>query len=300
MQQAAQAEGHDSRHLLVDGHTHIDQYDPAELPSLLERSRRAGVGLIIAAGTTLKSCLAVRLLADSHPGVRAGVGLHPADLTGWVEEATLAELRALAGHPKVVEWSETGLDYMPRSPRWEVQHDAFRKQIRLARELGLPLVFHSREADDDTVRILREEGAGEVGGAWHYFQGGASLAEAVMDLGFYISLAKPLLRLPELQEVAAKLPLERTVIETDSYPQPFKKHRERWTEPWHLPQVAAKLAELHDTDVDTVAETTTANYLRMLGGRVRAEELTRDLNPHPTIAIQREGELGNGDSVQRA
>ena len=162
---------------------------------------------------------------------------------------------------------------MPRSPRWEIQHDAFRRLIRLARELGLPIVFHSREAADDTVRILQEEGAGEVGGAWHYFQGSLALAQTAMDLGFQISLAKPLLRLPELQAVAAALPLERIVIETDSYPQPFKKHRERWTEPWHLPQVAAKLAELHETDVATVADATTANYLRMLGGRVSAEEL---------------------------
>ena len=258
---------------LIDGHTHIDQYDPAELPQLLERSRAAGVALIIAAGTTIASSLAVRLLADSHPDIRAGVGLHPADLTGPIDDATAAELRALADHPRVVEWSETGLDYMPRSPRWDVQQNAFRRQIRLARELGLPLVFHSREADDDTVRLLREEGAGEVGGAWHYFQGSRALAEAAMDLGFYVSLAKPLLRLPELQAVAAALPLERIVLETDSYPQPFKKHRERWTEPWHLPQVAAKVAELHETDVETVTEATTANYLRMLGGRVSAEEL---------------------------
>ena len=268
-----QADGPTSRHVLIDGHTHIDQYDPVELPALLERSRDAGVALIIAAGTTIETCTAVRLLADIYPDVRAGIGLHPADLTGPMDDAIEAELRTLAGHPSVVEWSETGLDYMPRSPRWDIQQDAFRRQIRLARELGLPIVFHSREASDDTVRILREEGAGEVGGAWHYFDGSLELAQTAMDLGFFISLAKPLLRLPELQAVAAALPLERIVIETDSYPQPFKKHRDRWTEPWHLPQVAAKLAELQETDVATVAQATTANYLRMLGGRVSAEEL---------------------------
>ncbi len=267
------ADGPTSRHVLIDGHTHIDQYGSSELPQLLERSRDAGVVLIIAAGTTIETCTAVRLLADSHPGVRAGIGLHPADLTGPMDDAIEAQLRTLADHPGVVEWSETGLDYMPRSPRWDIQQDAFRRQIRLARELGLPIVFHSREASDDTLRILREEGAGEVGGAWHYFDGTIELARTAMDLGFHISLAKPLLRLPELQTVAAALPLERIVIETDSYPQPFKKNRERWTEPWHLPQVAAKLAELQETDFATVAEATTANYLRMLGGRVSAEEL---------------------------
>jgi TatD DNase family protein len=258
---------------MVDGHTHIDQYDPSELADLLSRAHEAGVGLIIAAGTTVASCNSILEIADQHPMVHAGVGLHPADLTGRVDAATEAELRRIAAHPKVVEWSETGLDYMPNSPPLDVQQEAFRIQIRLAKEFGLPLVTHSREADEDTVRILREEGASEVGGAWHYFGGSEALAEQAMALGFYISLAKPLLRIEELQQVAAKLPLERIVIETDSFPQPFKKYRERWTEPWHLRQVAEKLAELQGTDVETVARVTTGNYLRMLKGRVEPASL---------------------------
>ena len=136
---------------------------------------------------------------------------------------------------------------------------------------------HSREADDDTLRLLNEEGASEVGGAWHYFQGDLRLAEQVLSLGFYISLAKPLLRIPELQAAVEQLPLSRIVIETDSYPQPFKKNPIRRTEPWHLPQVAERLAELQRTDVETVAATTTANYLRMLGGRISPDALPLDL-----------------------
>lgn len=258
---------------LIDGHTHIDQFAPADLDPLLARAEAANVGLIIAAGVTLESCRRVCGLADELPRIRAGVGLHPADLDGWLDDAALAELRRLARRPGVVEWSETGLDYMPTSPAYDLQQDAFRKQIRLAREFGLPLVTHSREADEDTLRILREERAGEVGGAWHYFQGGLPLAERVMELGFFISLAKPLLRLPELQKAAAQIPLDRIVIETDSYPQPFKKNPARRTEPWNLPQVAAKLAEIKGVDVETVADAATANYLRMLGGRVSAAEL---------------------------
>ncbi|MXW29754.1 MAG: TatD family deoxyribonuclease, partial [Chloroflexi bacterium] len=154
---------------LIDGHTHIDQFASEDIGPLLDRAREANVGLIIAAGVTLDSCRRVQTLADTHPIVYAGVGLHPADLAGWVDDRTIAELRRLASHPRVVEWSETGLDYMPHSPAYDVQQDAFRQQIRLAREFGLPLVTHSREADDDTVRLLREEGAGEVGGARHYF-----------------------------------------------------------------------------------------------------------------------------------
>lgn len=253
---------------LIDGHTHIDQFASEDIGPLLDRAREANVGLIIAAGVTLDSCRRVQMLADEHPSVYAGVGLHPADLTGWVDDRTAAELRRLASHPRVVEWSETGLDYMPHSPAHDVQQDAFRRQICLAREFGLPLVTHSREADDDTVRLLQEEGAGEVGGAWHYFQGDLALAERIIDLGFYISLAKPLLRIPELQAAVEHIPLDRIVIETDSYPQPFKKNPIRRTEPWHLTQVAEKLAELQRTDVETVAEVTTANYLRMLRGRI--------------------------------
>jgi TatD DNase family protein len=268
MMHAFEADIQSTVHPLVDGHSHIDQYDAAELPGLLDRAQRASVGLIIAAGTTLASCAKVLDLAAAHPLVHAGVGLHPQNLEGPVDDAVEGELRRLAANPKVVEWSETGLDYMPTSPDRAMQQEAFRRQIRIARELGLPLVTHSREADEDTLRILREEHAGDVGGAWHYFGGDDDLAERIIDLGFLISLAKPLLRIEPLQEVAAKLPLDRLVIETDSFPQPFKKYRERWTEPWHLPQIAAKVAELQGIDIEIVAETTSANYLRMLKGRV--------------------------------
>lgn len=271
--EAALAETPRVAHPLVDGHSHIDQFPPEDIPALLARAHEVNVGLLVSAGTTLDSCRRVLLLADSHPVVHVGVGLHPADLAGWVDDATTDELRRLASHPKVVEWSETGLDYMPHSPPHDLQQDAFRKQIRLARELRLPLVVHSREADEDTLRLLADEGAAEVGGAWHYFQGGARLAERILDLGFYVSLAKPLLRLPELQAAVQSIPLDRIVIETDSYPQPFKKNPARRTEPWHLPQVAEKLAELQQTDIETVAAKTTENYLRMLGGRIDASSL---------------------------
>ena len=262
-----------TQHPLVDGHTHVDQYDAPDLEPLLERARHANVGLIIAAGTTVPSCERIVHLAGIHPIIRAGVGLHPADLTGPLDDATAERLRDLALRPEVVEWSECGLDYMPGSPDRNVQHDALRIQVRIARELGLPLVTHSREADEDTVRILLEEHAGDVGGAWHYFGGSLALAEAAIDLGFHISLAKPLLREEPLQRVAAQLSLDHIVIETDTYPQPFKKNPLRRTEPWHLPQVAAKLAELQGLDIETIAESTTANYLRMLRGRVDAAAL---------------------------
>lgn len=268
-------------HPLVDGHTHIDQFTSEEIPQLLERAHAASVGLIISAGTSIDSCRRLLVLADSYPIIHVGLGLHPADLTGWVSAENEAELRDLASHPKVVEWSETGLDYMPNSPPHDLQQDAFRKQIRIAKGLGLPIVIHSREADADTLRLLNEEGAGEVGGAWHYFQGDLELAERVIDLGFYISLAKPLLRIPELEEAVKQIPLQNIVIETDSYPQPFKKNPLRRTEPWHLPQVAEKLAAIQQTDIETVASTTTTNYLQLLNGRIDPEALPLPISEAP-------------------
>ena len=258
---------------LIDGHTHVDQYADAELEGLLSRAQAAGVGAIIAAGTTLSSCERILALARRHPIVKAGIGLHPMDLAAPIDDGVEAALRAMAADPAVVVWSETGLDYLPSSPGHAMQAEAFRRQIALAREFGLPLVVHSRGADDDVLRMLRDEGARETGGAWHYFGGDMALAEAVMDLGFYISFAKPLLREPALQEVARQVPLDRIVIETDAYPQPFKKKRERWTEPWQLPQVAAKIAEVRGLTLKDVAVATTANYVRMTRGRLAVEEL---------------------------
>jgi TatD DNase family protein len=252
-------------HPLIDGHTHVDQYNSADLEGLLERARRANIGLIIAAGTTVESCEKVLALAGAHGFIKAGIGLHPADLSSPLDDRTAQHLYDLATSPEVVEWSECGLDYMPGSPGKTIQQDALRIQVRMARDLGLPLVIHSREADLDMVRILKEEHAGEVGGAWHYFGGSMELARQIMDLGFYVSLAKTLLREEVLQASAAQIPFDRLVIETDSYPQPFKKNPLRRTEPWHLPQVAEKLAEIREVDIETVAEATTANYLRMLG-----------------------------------
>ena len=266
---------------LIDGHTHVDQYDGAEIEGVLERASTAGVGLIIAAGVSIPSSRRIQVLAESHPIVRAGVGIHPMDLPPVVDAALEAELRALADHPAVAVWSETGLDALPTSPPADLQERAFRMQIRLARECALPLVVHSRETDADVLRILREEGAGEVGGAWHYFGGDLRLAHAVIDLGFYVSFAKTLLRSPELQAVAAQVPLERVVIETDSYPQPFKKKRERWTEPWNLPQVAAKIAEVKGVSPDEVGRAATANYLRMARSRLAGLSLPLPVRAEP-------------------
>jgi len=253
----------------VDCHTHLDQFGDAEVPDILERARAVGVTSVIAAGTTLDSSARCVELARRHPGLYAGVGIHPADLTGPVDDEVYGRLRDLAASsPRVVVISETGLDFLETSPDRALQEEAFRRQIRLARELGLPVVFHSRGAHGETLRVLREEGIREVGGVFHYFQGHEATAHEAMEMGIYISLARPLLRLPELQEVARRLPLESVVLESDSYPQPFKRHRRNWTEPRHVADVAAKLAELKGVTVEEVADVTTRNLVALTRGRL--------------------------------
>ena len=254
---------------LIDTHCHLDAYaSDGEIGEVLTRARAVGVRLIVNAGTTVESSQRCVELTTTFPELYAGVGIHPMDLTGPVGEGVYAQLRKCAvSTDKVIVISEVGLDFLDNMPDRAMQYQAFRQQIRLARELRLPIIFHSRDAHDEVLRVLREERAYEVGGAMHYFQGDMDTARAAIDLGFYISLAKPLLRLPHLQAVAVDLPLERIVLETDSAPQPFKTKRENWTEPRHLRDIAAKLAELRGIDVEEVRRITTDNFFTMLGDR---------------------------------
>ena len=250
-----------------DCHTHLDQYDEAELPGVLERAAEAGVTSVLLAGTTLESTKACIGLAQRHDAFYAGVGIHPCHAWERVDDAMYAELERLAQLPKVVCISEVGLDYLPDSPDHGVQDQVFRAHIRLAKSLGQPIIFHSREAHSACFRVLREESAGDVGGAMHYFQADEATAREAIDCGFYISLARPLTRLPEVQEAARAIPLEHIVLETDAYPQPFKKYRHNWTEPRHVAEVAQCLAEVKGVSVEEVAEVTTANLRKMLNRR---------------------------------
>ena len=234
----------------------------------MERASSAGVGLVISAGTTERSSERAIELSSAFPGIFAGVGVHPMDIKARLDDKSLDRLAVLAASSeKVLVMSEIGLDFMDGAPDRAVQFEAFRGQIGIARELGLPIVFHSREAHSDVLRVLREERAYEVGGAMHYFQADDRIAREAVDLGFHISLARPLLRLPHLQAVARGLDLKHVVLETDAAPQPFKAKRENWTEPRHTRAVAEKLAELQGRRVEDVEAATTANVRRLLGKR---------------------------------
>ena len=251
--------------ILTDCHTHLDHFPPSEIPEVLQRARDAGVGLIVSAGTTLDSSKACVELANTHRMLYAGVGIHPMDLGGPIDNPTYTSLiDMVAGNPKVVCISEIGLDFLPTSPDHQIQFQAFHRQIGLARELNKPVIVHSRDSHPDLLRILRTEKARDVGGIMHYFQGSEKVANEAIDLGFFISLAKPLLRLPELQDLARNLPLKRIVLETDSAPQPWKKYRRNWTEPSHVRQVAEKLADIKELTVEEVIQLTTDNLLEIL------------------------------------
>ncbi|MBI4233764.1 MAG: TatD family hydrolase, partial [Chloroflexi bacterium] len=162
--------------MLTDCHTHLDQYPPGELSGVLHRARDAGVGFIIAAGTTLASSEACVRLSTQEPLLWSGVGIHPMDVTAPLGDATCERLHTLAtSSPRVVTISEVGLDFSEHAPDLALQYQAFRQQIRLARELGLPIIVHSRELPEhpeghsEVLRVLREERGWEVGGAMHYF-----------------------------------------------------------------------------------------------------------------------------------
>ena len=252
--------------MLIDCHVHLDPYTDAEVSEVLQRGRDVGVSFVISAGTTLPSSERSIELSSKFPDFFSGVGIHPMDIRDPFDDETYAHLSRLAvSSEKVLVISEVGLDFMEGAPDRSIQYTAFREQIRLARELGYPIIFHSREAHDEVFRLLREERAYEVGGVMHYFQGDLDTAKRAIDLGFYISLARPLLRFTYLQEVAAAVPIEHIVLETDAAPQPFKAKRENWTEPRHTRVIAERLAQLQDMPVEEVEAATSNNIRTLLG-----------------------------------
>lgn len=256
--------------MLIDCHVHLDSYTDDEVAEVLQRGREVGVRFVISAGTTLPSSERTIDLSTKYADLFCGVGIHPMDIREPFTDQTYEHLHTLAQeNEKVIVVSEVGLDFMEGAPDRAIQYTAFREQIRLARDLGHPIVFHSREAHDETFRLLREERAYEVGGVMHYFQGDLDTAKRAIDLGFYISLARPLLRFTYLQEVAAAVPMENIVLETDAAPQPFKSKRENWTEPRHTRIIAERLAELKNIPVAEVEAVTSNNIRTLLGERWR-------------------------------
>ena len=256
--------------LLVDSHAHLDdEAFTADRAEVLARAGAAGVRLIVSVGADLPSSRANVALAARHQGVWAAVGVHPHEAAG-LDAAALAELRALASRPRVVAIGEIGLDfYRDRSPR-PAQREAFQAQLRLAAELALPAIVHDREAHDEVLATLREW-VGATGprarGVLHCFSGEEALAAAAIALGFYVSLAGPVTyaNARRLQALAASLPLERLLVETDCPYLPPAPHRGQRNEPALVALVAEKVATLRGLPLAEVAAATTANAQRLFG-----------------------------------
>jgi TatD DNase family protein len=252
--------------MLVDSHCHLDfpEFAP-ELADVVARSQAAGVGACVSIGTTLAGFPRVREIAEQFAHVFCSVGIHPHD----AEKEPLDNARALielAGHPKVVGIGETGLDYYyGHSPR-NAQIANFRAHIAAARETGLPLIVHTRDAEDDTIAIMREEmGEGAFTGLIHCFTGTRELADAALDLGFFISASGILTfkKSDSLRAVLQTVPLERLLVETDApYLAPMP-HRGKRNEPAFVIHTAQKLAELKNVEPVALAEATTDNFFAL-------------------------------------
>ncbi len=250
---------------LVDTHTHLDfpQFD-GDRQAVLERAAQAGVEWMVDVGADLASSRRAVALAAGEPRLWAAVGVHPHD-AATVTPAALAELRALAQNPRVVAIGEIGLDYYrDLSPR-PVQRSALEAQLALARELGLPVIVHNRDAHEETLAILRT--AAPWRGVMHCFSGDAAFARAVLDLGLYIGIAGPVTypKAQTLAEVARLVPLARLLVETDCpYLAPQARRGQR-NEPAYVRLIAERVAELRGLTLAALARVTSENARVLFG-----------------------------------
>lgn len=248
--------------MFIDSHCHIDFPDFSEgVPVLLSNMQAAQVDAALCVSVNLENFPRVLAVAESHANVFASVGVHPDHDEG--REPDVDELVALARHPRVVAIGETGLDYY-RMRREDVdwQRARFRTHIRAARQAGKPLIIHTRNAADDTLAIMAEEGAAEAGGVMHCFTESWEVAEAALAMGFYISFSGivSFKSAKDLKEVARRVPLERMLIETDSpYLAPMP-HRGKRNEPAYVRHVAEEIAGLRGIPLEQVGAATSKNF----------------------------------------
>ncbi|MEM9044064.1 MAG: TatD family hydrolase [Pseudomonadota bacterium] len=251
---------------LVDSHCHLDfpSLEP-ELPEIIARAHDAGVKRMVTICTRLKNEPHVRSLAEAHDSVFYAAGSHPLHMA---EEpmASVDQLTAIAHHPKCIGIGETGLDYHYTSETAIQQQESLRLHIEACRQTGLPLIIHSRAADEDMARILAEEHrAGAYTCVMHCFSSGEALAKACLDLGFYLSMSgiAAFPRSTELREIFAATPLDRILVETDSPYLAPPPHRGKTCEPAFTALTAVKGAETMGVDYETFCQATTANFDRL-------------------------------------
>lgn len=259
--------------MYVDSHCHLNFPDLAtRLPDILEDMRAARVDHALVVSVNLRDWPGLMALVEAHPHLHASVGVHPdhGPAGDGQPEPDVQDLVDRAAHPKVVAIGETGLDYFRLAEPLEWQRDRFRTHIRASLETGLPLIIHTRAAADDTIRLMREEGART--GVMHCFTESWEVAQAALALGFYISFSGIVTfkNAVALQEVACRVPLDRMLIETDSpYLAPVP-HRGKQNDPSKVVHVAEKIAQLRDEPLDIIARATTENYFALFNKVGRA------------------------------
>lgn len=256
--------------MFIDSHAHIDgpEFD-ADRAEVIQRALDAGVSAILNVGTGDPHSGALERaveLAENNPAIYAAVGTHPHDARLFDERAEERIWKLATGSSRVIAWGEIGLDFhYDNSPR-EAQIDVFQWQLRLARELSLPVIIHTREAETETADILKSHWAdSKLPGIMHCFSGSGDLAEKAIEMGFSISFSGIVTfkKAEELRTVAKQVPLDRLLIETDCpylSPIPFRGKR---NEPAHVVEVARCLAELHGLDLEEIASITSNNFTRM-------------------------------------
>ncbi len=260
---------------LVDSHCHLDFRDfEGELDDVVGRARDAGIGTMVTICTHLSRFDRVRAIAERYDNIWCSAGVHPHEADGEGDAATVEALVALAADPLVVGIGETGLDYYYEHSSRERQQASFRNHIAAARETGLPLIVHTRDADEDTAEILAEEyRAGPFTGLIHCFSTSSYMAEKALELGFYISLSGIITfkAAEALRETVKALPMDRLLIETDApYLAPVPKRGKR-NEPSFVAHTGAMLAELKQVGMDELARTTTDNFFQLFSKAERPE-----------------------------
>ena len=253
--------------MLIDSHCHIDLMDYEKLggdpDTAVAYAHENGIGHMLCVSVNLEQYPNMLNTIDKMPKVFASVGVHPNEQDGL--DPSVEKLVELADNEKVVAIGETGLDYFRSEGDLEWQRDRFRRHIEAAKQTGKPLIIHSREAKEDTIKLLQEENAQDIGGVMHCFAEDWEMAKQAMDLNFYISFSGIVTfkSATTLQDVAKRVPLDRMLVETDSpwlAPMPF---RGKTNQPAYVKYVAEYIAELRDDSVDNIATATTENFFRL-------------------------------------
>jgi len=262
--------------MLVDSHCHLDfPHLSDQMDDVLMRARDAGIETLVTICTRVRKFDSVLAIAEAHDNIFCSVGTHPHN-ADEERDITLEEIVSLSKHPKVVAIGEAGLDYHYDNAPRDDQEKGFRTHIAAARETGLPLVIHTRDADEDTARILIEEmDKGIFTAVLHCFTAGAELARKGVELGLYVSFSGVLTfkKSDELREIAASLPMDRVLVETDApylSPEPV---RGRKNEPANVVHTAAKLAEVKGVSNEEIARATTDNFYRLFSRVPRPQSI---------------------------